>query len=593
MSSLQKELLYILDNKKLTPYFQPIVSIVQKKVIGYEALIRGPSNSSLHSPLNLFEVAERYKLSARLDFLCRKIIIQQYAKFNLDAKLFINVSPNVLSQPQFKAGETLRYLKKYGLNPRNIVIEVTEHKATDDYELMREAALHYREMGFEIAMDDLGAGYSCLRLWSELLPEYVKIDQHFIQELQNDSVKFNFVRSIQGIATSLHCHVIAEGIETQEELRAIQKLGISHVQGYYLARPAAKPLAESDFSSCLASDAAEQKSFWSNSISVEMISQLVAPISAQTPINEVMDLFRRRRELKILPLVDDEVASGIVFRDVFLSRLFSSHYGIELYGKKPIKTFIEHTPLSIDYNTPIEQVSLQLTSEMRHEQAFIITRENKYMGIVTVLALLEKITQQQIENARHANPLTLLPGSVPMNEQINQLLSHKTPFSFGYFDLDNFKPFNDIYGYSAGDEIIKAVAKTLRQCVPPEAGRVGHIGGDDFIVIFTSSDWFERCKKILDTFEQCVPHYYTPKDVEAGGICAENRVGEKCFYPMTSLSVGLVDPNSTCQCQSHVDLADLASEAKKLAKKIEGNSYFINLRKNPKILEMTSTNPNN
>jgi EAL domain-containing protein (putative c-di-GMP-specific phosphodiesterase class I) len=143
LSSLQKELLNILEYKKLSPYFQPIVSLIHKKVIGYEALIRGPSNSPLHSPLNLFEVAERYKLSARLEFLCRRISIEQYAKFNLDAKLFINVSPSVLLQPQFKSGETLRYLKKYGLNPRSIVIELTEHKVSDDYELMRKAALHY------------------------------------------------------------------------------------------------------------------------------------------------------------------------------------------------------------------------------------------------------------------------------------------------------------------------------------------------------------------------------------------------------------------------------------------------------------------
>ena len=588
MSSLQKELLSIIERKKLTPYFQPIISLTEKKVMGYEALIRGPSNSSLHSPLNLFEVAERYKLSIRLEFLCRKISIQQYANFNLDAKLFINVSPNVLLQPQFKAGETLRYLEKVGLNPDKVVIEVTEYKPSDDYELMREAVLHYRDMGFKIAMDNLGAGYSGLRLWSELLPEYIKIDRHFIQELQNDQVKLNFVRSIQSIANSLHCHVIAEGVETQEELRVIQKLGISYAQGYYLARPAAESLANIDFTSCLEGEPATPKPIWSSSISVDTLNLLTPPISAETPINEVMELFRRHRDLTILPLVDDEVASGIVFRDVFLSKLFASHYGVELYGKKPIKTFIEHSPLSIDYNTPIEQVSIQLTSAMRYEQAFIITRENKYAGMVTVLSLLEKITQQQIENARHANPLTLLPGSVPMNEQINQLISSKTAFAFGYFDLDNFKPFNDIYGYSAGDEIIKAVAKTLTECVATEAGRVGHIGGDDFIVIFTGNDWLECCQRILATFAQCVPNHYTVDDVKAGGICAENRIGEKCFYPMTSLSVGLVDPDTTSQCQSHVDIADLASEAKKMAKKMEGNSYFINLRKNPKILEIPS-----
>ena len=585
MSALQQELTTILEHKKLTPHFQPIVSIAQKKIIGYEALIRGPSNSPLHSPFNLFDIAERYGLSSQLEFICRELSIKHFADFNLDAKLFLNVSPHVLLQPEFKTGETLRYLDQFGLNPHSVVIELTEHKPTDDYELMREAVMHYRGMGFEIALDDLGAGYSSLRLWSELLPEYVKIDQHFIQELQNDSVKLNFVRSIQGIASSLNCNVIAEGIETEAEFKTIEKLGISHGQGYYLARPAALPLNKIDVGIFLPEDTSEKKTVWVNSTSVDAISRFIAPISADTLISDVMNLFQQRPELTILPLVDFDIASGIIFRDIFLSKLFSCRYGMELYGRKPIKTFIDQIPLSIDYNTPIELVSQQLTSTMRHEQAFIITHEGKYAGIATILSLLEKITLQQIDNAKHANPLTLLPGSVPMNEQVNQLLTSKTSFGFGYFDLDNFKPFNDIYGYSAGDDIIKAVATTLKQCVPPESGRIGHIGGDDFIVIFTGEDWLELCQNVLDTFEALVPNYYTPADVEAGGIRAENRTGEKCFFPMTSLSVGLVSPMTTIHCHSHVDIADLASESKKMAKKIEGNSYFVNHRQSPKTLE--------
>ncbi len=594
MSALQQELLSILEHKKLTPHFQPIVSLKQKKIMGYEALIRGPSNSPLHSPLNLFDIADRYGLSSQLEFVCREISIQHFAEFNLDAKLFLNVSPHVLLQPEFKTGETLRYLDQFGLNPHNVVIELTEHKPIDDYELMREAVMHYRGMGFEIALDDLGAGYSSLRLWSELLPEYVKIDQHFIQGLQNDSIKLNFVRSIQGIASSLNCNVIAEGIETEAEFNIIEQLGITHGQGYYFARPAVIPSAELDIEIFSQNKLPEAKPALINSTSVESISRFIAPISAETPISDVMNLFQQHSELTILPLVDYEVASGIIFRDIFLSKLFSSRFGMELHGKKPIKTFIDQVPLSIDHHTPIELVSQQLTSTMRHEQAFIITRDNKYIGVATILSLLEKITMQQIDNAKHANPLTLLPGSVPMNEQVNQLLASKTPFAFGYFDLDNFKPFNDIYSYSAGDDIIKAVATALTQCVPPESGRIGHIGGDDFIVIFTCEDWLELSQQILTTFEAMVPSYYTPADVNAGGIRAESRTGEKCFFPMTSLSVGLVSPMTTAHCQSHVDIADLASESKKMAKKIDGNSYFVNHRQSPKTLEsIQAVNDNN
>ncbi|TAK62899.1 bifunctional diguanylate cyclase/phosphodiesterase [Methylobacter sp.] len=581
MSLLQNELIKTLNNKLLTPHFQPIVSIYHKNIMGYEALIRGPSDSPLHSPFNLFDTAERFDLSAKLEYICREVTIKRYASLNIKEKLFINVSPSVLLQPDFKKGETLKLLEQFGVDPRSIVIELTEHQPTDDFPLMLEAVTHYRKMGFEIAIDDLGAGYSGLRLWSELQPEFVKIDMHFIQGIHNDPVKLNFVRSIQNIASSLNCSVIAEGIETEDEFKAVEQLGITHAQGYYFARPAAAPLGKVNKSLFITSNQPNQF----NAIKAAHIAKFITPVSSETAISDVMGLFHSDSDLTILPLVDDDVASGIIFRDHFLFKLFSNRYGIELYGKKPIKSFIEYPPLSFDQNTAIELVSKQLTSTMRNDQAFIITNNGEYLGVGTILNLLEEITRQQIHNAKHANPLTLLPGSVPINDRINRLLAAKRPFSFGYFDLDHFKPFNDVYGYSAGDDFIKAVANTLTQYISSESGLVGHIGGDDFIAIFFGDDWLTCCENILNAFEKTVPHYYKDEDIKAGGIYAENRAGESCFFPMISLSVGLVDSDSTSQCQSHVGIADLASEAKKQAKKIEGNSFFIGQRKAVKTQE--------
>ncbi len=579
MQDLRKEIIHILDGRLLTPHFQPIVSLIQKRIIGYEALIRGPSKSPLHMPSELFTTAEQFNLSTKLEFLCREITIQRYADLGIKEKLFINASPLVLLQPEFKKGETLRLLDQYGVNPHTVVIELTEHKPADNYEIMRASAKHYRGMGFEIALDDLGAGYSGLRLWAELLPEYVKIDKHFIHCLHTDQVKLNFVRSIQSMASSLNCNVIAEGIETEEEFKAIEKLGITHAQGFYFARPTAIPVDKIDSSMFAVDQTKPHKTApFNNATTALHIIRDVTPISAKTRISDVMYLFHHNSELTILPLVDDNIASGIIFRDKFLTKLFSSRYGIDLHGKNSIKTFIDSTPLCIDKNTPIDLVSKQLTSLMTNDPAFIITDNGEYMGIGTLLDLLAEFTRQQIDNAKHANPLTLLPGSVPINNQVNQLLTNKIPFSFGYFDLDNFKPFNDAYSYDAGDDIIKAVATTLTNHIPAESGLVGHIGGDDFIVIFTCADWLMRCEQILEDFKNTVPAYYNDQDIKAGGIHTENRTGELCFFPLVSLSIGLVDPLSTSHCQSHVDIADLASEAKKMAKKIPGNSLFINKR---------------
>lgn len=316
-----------------------------------------------------------------------------------------------------------------------------------------------------------------------------------------------------------------------------------------------------------------------NSKKVEVIANFITPISARISVNSVLELFQQDDNLNLIPVIEEGIAIGLIVREKFFSKLFSSRYGIELYGKQPIKAFIKDTPFSFDRNLTIQQVSKQLTTAMRSDQAFLITDNGAYFGIATILNLLEEITQQQILSAKQANPLTLLPGSVYINECINHLLSEQQSFCVGYFDLDNFKPYNDMYGYSAGDNIIKAVADTLTKHIPPESGYVGHIGGDDFIVIFTTEDWLIECQNILADFEKQVPGFYQAEHVQAGGFYCDDRQGKKQFFSLLSLSVGLVDAETTSQCCSHVDIADLASEAKKQAKKFTGNSYFINRRK--------------
>ncbi len=405
---------------------------------------------------------------------------------------------------------------------------------------------------------------------------YVKINRNFIHGIHNDPFKRDVVQSAQALAGSFDCLIIAEGIETIDEFKVEEKIGINYAQGPFFAEPTAIPLKKIDKALFISSNDYDV----CTKIKAAHITKLITPICSKTLISEVMDIFHHNVDLTILPLIDDKVSTGIVFREHFLSQLFTSRFGIELYGKKTIQTFIDKPPLSFDQNVSIEFISKQLTSTMRIDQAFIITDNGEYAGIGTTLDLLEEITKQQIRNAKHANPLTLLPGSVPINDRINQLLQAKIPFSFGYFDLDHFKPYNDVYGYSAGDDIIKAVADILVEHVPEGSGLglVGHIGGDDFIVIFLANDWVSSCEHILEIFKNTVPNFYNDEDIKAGGINTENRTGEKCFFPLICLSVGLIDPISTSKCQSHVELADLASQAKKQAKKIEGNSLFINQR---------------
>lgn len=241
---LNGELDYILKYRVLQTLYQPVLDSHDGRVFGYEALVRGPSNSPLHAPLPLIRAAARAGRLFELDLVCREFAIRRFRELELPGRLFLNVSPLSLMEPTFRPGETQRLLAELGLSPRQVVIELTEQQPLEDYAVLKSAVAHYTEAGFQIAIDDLGAGYAGLRLWSELRPAFVKIDHHFIAEIGTDAVKREFVRSIHEMATRLGCRVVAEGIETEDDYRTVQELGVQLHQGYHLGRPLATPLRD-------------------------------------------------------------------------------------------------------------------------------------------------------------------------------------------------------------------------------------------------------------------------------------------------------------------------------------------------------------
>ncbi|NIE77216.1 EAL domain-containing protein [Pantoea sp. Ap-967] len=227
----------ILAQSSIHSLFQPIICLSEQRIHGHEALSRGPSNSPLHSPLNLFAIARQAGRLTDLEAACRESACRRFSEQQLGGKLFLNISPESLLEPNYPSGRTLKLLEQVGLEPSRVVIELTEQTPTDDFQLLSNALHHYRDMGFSIALDDLGAGYSSLRLWSELRPEYVKIDRHFIDGIHCDPLKREFVGSILQIARASRAQVIAEGIELAEELAVLTEMGVDLVQGYLLGRP--------------------------------------------------------------------------------------------------------------------------------------------------------------------------------------------------------------------------------------------------------------------------------------------------------------------------------------------------------------------
>jgi EAL domain-containing protein (putative c-di-GMP-specific phosphodiesterase class I) len=231
------QLLEVLANGQLSSVFQPIVHLESARVVGYEALVRGPAGTPLQSPARLFDLAGRSELAFELDRACRRQAFRAARDLPEGSKLFVNVLPSSMYDPEFQGEGLIRLLSDLGLSPERIVLEITEEYAIKNYALFAEALENFTRLGFGIAVDDIGAGYSGLEKIAHLNPRYLKFDMELIKDIDASFVRREISRALKGFAQKMDATIIAEGIETEEERRTMVDLGIDCGQGYLLGRP--------------------------------------------------------------------------------------------------------------------------------------------------------------------------------------------------------------------------------------------------------------------------------------------------------------------------------------------------------------------
>lgn len=577
-------LLDILEKKTLQAVFQPIMDLRAGGLIGYEGLIRGPSNSPVHSPVMLLNVAEQWGMSGSIESLCVVTVIERFSRLGLAGRLFVNVSPLALLEGCLQTREVQSCLSRSGFARENVVFEITESSPKMAFAPVIDVVTRLRDHGFQIALDDLGEGFASLKLWSELKPDFVKIDKHFVQGVHQDPTKLQFIRSMQQIAENGGARLIAEGIETRAEFQVIRDMGICFGQGYFIGHPLdhPSPAPSQAVQDCLASahicvypqtQKIDARKHQSGKLLVE--SPCVSP---DAPSEEALNVLREHTNLQALPVVKDGIPVGLINRATLIDQ-FSRVYTRELYGRKPCAKFMDSEALIVDIKTPIAELSQRVVNKGKNNFAdgYIFTDQGQYLGVGSSFDLMQEITRLQIQAARYANPLTLLPGNVPISEHTERLLENGQTFCACYADLDHFKAFNDIYGYRKGDELIQMTANLLSIHCDPDMDFVGHIGGDDFFILFQSPDWELRCGKILEEFDRGISLLLSLDHLETGGYEAEDRCGLRVFHPFPALSIGAVQiaPGRSI---GPLEVAALAAEVKTMAKRTSGSSLYVDQR---------------
>lgn len=566
----------------LYPVFQPIADMKDGSIHAHEALIRGPQGSPLHTPDALLYAAQTEGLLHELEVFCLFTAVQRWGVLKQPGRIFLNISANALvKMVQLRGAGCLgKCVRGLGVMPRMAVLEITEHERVSDMNVLADVVKELHTDGFSFALDDFGDGRSSLRLWSQIKPDVVKIDKYFSKNISSHSDNFKTIQALLQIAEIFGTSLVAEGIENEDDLRVLRDLGITYGQGYLLARPSAEVFpailaqAVEVLHDSRVAVMPEQRQI-SRLGHLRNLTLIHGPCVSQTTTNnEVADIFHGRPELHAVAIVVDERPVAIINRQQFMDH-YATLYFREIFGKKPCTMYANHSPRLIERDHDIDELIGILTSQDQRylSDGFIVTENGRYIGLGTGDQLVRSVTEVRMEAARHANPLTFLPGNIPISLHVKRLLDSGAVFTACYLDMNNFKPFNDHYGYWKGDEMIRLLAKLVVTHCDPQRDFVGHVGGDDFLVLFQSEDWQWRCERIISEFADRAKELFDEEARLRGGIDAEDRHGVMRFFPCTTLSIGALKIASS----KYRDAEEVATQAA-LAKheaKMSGSGLYV------------------
>ncbi len=569
----------IIDTRQVTSHFQPIVDLHNGTVLAWEVLTRGPE--FLSSPAEIFAEAKALGLLPKLEEVCRDVALCTIARLPSSLRsrsFFINVSPNAISDAQ-PINECLRAkLANLGLDQRNFVIEISERESGDDHASMDHQIGYYVEQGFRIALDDLGAGDAGLVKLVTCSPHFMKLDMTLTRDIHRQSRKQHLVKSLTAFAASVDSALIAEGVETWEELGALTRLGVRYAQGFLFARPTRMP-----------ADVPEETRLELRRIMRQFscresdLNETVGPLAIRCGTmrekekrgEDVNRIFQGQPSLDHLTILRGERPVGLITRRHYYN-MTGGPVGYHLFQWKPAEELSRPTPLIVENSinvTALAKLAMERPLDELYDPVIVVDDVGNLVGTVTIRQLIMRSTTLEVQSARGSSPLTGLPGNRSIESWILGALDQRDAHVL-YADLDRFKEYNDCYGFLRGDELIQCVARVLSRVLPtlsPEA-RLGHIGGDDFVIVSPAVVCAESVEALCRQFDLAKVDLFDPGDVERGYFRATDRRGQEVEVSLVTLSVAVVPCEAVQSAEHPGALAQMAASLKRKVKEMTASS---------------------
>ncbi|MBF0373783.1 MAG: GGDEF domain-containing protein [Alphaproteobacteria bacterium] len=557
---------------RLDHAFQPIVNVHTGFCFGYEALLRNVDQAGFDSIHGFFDACHAEGVLAEVEAaLCERAVAKFAAiPHHRKVKLFLNidnrVEPHPLSAPQGIVG----MLDARGLAATDLALELSERQP---FAWPPGAGGKRRRPPFKLAIDDFGVGHSGLETLHACEPDFIKLDRFFMADIATDARKKVMLSHVVSVAHLLGIVVIAEGVETEREFFACKAAGCDLVQGWLVARPdtAIEALAL-EYPHVEALSRSDRRSRQSDEHFVTRQMDVIDPLPVDTGMNAVFQHFRANRDQTFLPVVDAVGAPLGIVRERDLKQFIYSAFGRDLIANKAfgytLAHFLSKCPIA-DLHTPAERL-IESFSAIEDSDGIMIVEDMRYIGFLSARSLLRVINEKNVAVARDQNPLTKLPGNGIIHEKTSEALADRAvAHAFIYFDFDNFKPFNDKYGFRQGDRAILLFAEILDDIARRHGFFVGHIGGDDF---FASCSGLgapaveQVVEATIARFGEDVRGFYDQEAREAGHIEALDRDGNRRRFPLLTVSACILSLPAGRGAYSLDEVARLIADIKKLAK---------------------------
>ncbi|HEX7661366.1 MAG TPA: GGDEF domain-containing protein [Pseudonocardiaceae bacterium] len=480
--------------------YQPLFNLTTGGVIAIEALAR-PTEGSIRDLLR--NAADTGQLTPT-DFGLAAQAVRDSERFAVRLPLHVNLLAASVARAHVAAKPLIEAVHSIGRRPADVIIELNPPFSAPAANAFAHGVQVLHNAGFRLALDSVGDGDTPLTLLTSPFIELIKIDRTVVGGVSRDARHRASIEALTHLCERCGSQLVATGVESAEQLAALRSLGVRLAQGNALQPPSANPAVDASIPTAVDDAlATEPLPLEERRVHGPRVTELMQPavtLPAHATADEVRSAFVHDQSVGCVVLLDDsERPQYTVDRNRFLLAV-TGPYGHALHAKRSAARLADE-PRVVPIGASVFDLLDVLSGGEKirtNDDLVVVDAAHRCLGIVQVADLVRAVADTKVEEAAALNPLTRLPGSDSVARDVDRRVRAGEIFAVGWLDIDSFKMINDRFGFADGDELIRQVGQALNECAELESVRVGHVGGDDFLLVTGLDDLMAVGSSLID-----------------------------------------------------------------------------------------------